>query len=156
MLLVTDGRLGRRLRTFDVPRYPSGDLPASVLEDTEDRAGVGARRAKKGEAVLFRFRECELVRHHDPLLGAMKPQRAVDPAAADPRLADRELVVMDVDRGGLVLFHHAAETPGGQVRRCARVGIAIRHREFDANEVVRALPVEAVSVLGADHVVRRA
>jgi len=156
VLVIADRRFGRRLRSFDVPRDPAGDLAARVLEHAEDGARVGPRRAQEREAVLLRFRERELVRHHDALLGAVKTQRAVDPAPSHPRLADRELVVVHVDRRRGVLFHHAPEAPGGEVRRSARVGVAVRLGELDPNEVVRTLPVEAVAFLGADDVVGRA
>ena len=156
MLLVTDVRLGRRFRAFDVPRDSPGDLTAGVLEHAEYRAGVGARRAKEREAVLLRFRESELVRHDDALLGAVEPQCAMDPAPAHARLADRELVVVHVDRRRRVLLHHAPKAPGGQIRGRSRIGVAIRLRKFDPDEVVRALPVEALALVRADHVVRRA
>jgi hypothetical protein len=65
----------------------------------------------------------------------------VDPAPAHARFADRELVVMHVNGGCGVLLHHPAQTPGGEVGGGAGVGVAVRLREFDPDEVLRALPI---------------
>src|SRR5438093_13543888 len=146
MLLVTDGRLGRRPRAFGVPRASPSDLTAGVLEDAEYRAGVGARRAKEREAVLLRFRESELVRHDDALLGAVEPQCAMDPAPAHARLADRELVVMHVDRRRRVLLHHATKAPGGQIRGRSCIGVAIWLRKFVPDKCVTGVPIEVLEI----------
>ena len=106
------------------------------VEQREHGTGIHSRRAQQLEPVGLWLWKGPLMREHYALAELVQAQGDEHLAPRRLRCSDRELVLVDVQRGGKILSEHMLLPPRSQQRGRADIPVSIAAWELCADEVV--------------------
>ena len=154
-------RHGQRRLLLGQPLGQLSTRPVGIRHDAEDRIQVGAHRIQELRAVGLRALKGGFMAQHLGRHGVVELQRRDEPEAAVRAPIPGKSVLVEIDRGLLVLNENPPGAPGVEIRFGPRVAVGgraivrMRDAEDQAHDVVRRALIEPRLILRGEDVVGR-